>query len=311
MAPQASHGPVRSPIAGAPKKNRPFRVLFATPMIVVLFACGPQPSPTATANSATAPDAIPGGSASAGIAAASSGVQETITDVCHRTNTTHDFVLISIPGPAAGEHIAHGDGLVGEAVPGMPGQAFGPACELVVIPSPSFFVDDTPPPARANDIEWQTAVGSFAEIDFLDFANGSPAPEFRVGNVTVTVSVPIPGWGGTIFAGGYVGGGGQYGTVFDNALVAYTAITFSFSTPVLGFGTWIFDDGSCCADSYAMTANGMTSDTLDSNPGLSGHIVEGFIGVKDTAGISQVTVFNTNQGGVFELDHIQIAERLQ
>jgi hypothetical protein len=277
-------------------------------MIVgVLFGCEQQPSPTAAGNSLTALDAIPGGG-SGGRAAASSGVQETITDVCHSTGTMQGFVLISIPTPAANQHLAHGDGLVGDAVPGAPGQVFGPTCELVVIPTPVFFVDDTPPPARANDIEWQAAVGSFAEIDFADVAHGSLVADFRVGNVTVTVSPSIPGWGGTIFAGGYVDGGGQYGTVFDNAVLAYNAITFSFPTPVLGFGVWIFDDGSCCADSYAMTANGMTSDMLDSNPGLVGHTVEGFIGVKDTAGISQVTVFNTNQVGVFELDHIQIAE---
>ena len=164
----------------------------------------------------------------------------------------------------------------------------------------------------------------FAEINFLAFTHGQIVPSFSLGGVTVSVSLPNIGEApATIFVGGYTAAGGQHGTVHDRALVTCArlpcftdgifdnAITFSFSVPVFGFGAWIFDDGDDSVDSFAMMANGSTSATLDANPGSSSHTVEGFLGVTDTVGISQLTIFNTNADGhVFELDHIQLSTDL-
>jgi len=185
--------------------------------------------------------------------------------------------------------------------------------------APMFFVDGTPPPSNTNDVAWQNAVGSWVEEDFEGFTNNQAVALFTMGGITVTVSQPNAGGAsGRIFAGSFTGSaGGQSGTVIGNALLTCTpgnlcsnVIQFDFSAPVLGFGAWIFDDGSSAVDLFRMTANGVTSPSaLDANPGLGAHIVEGFIGVKDLAGISRVTIFNVNtSGAVFELDHLQLAE---
>lgn len=49
-------------------------------------------------------------------------------DVCHR-NANGQYGKISIADAAYDSHIAHGDGGVGEAVPGTPGYEFGAECQ--------------------------------------------------------------------------------------------------------------------------------------------------------------------------------------
>jgi hypothetical protein len=52
-------------------------------------------------------------------------------EICHRTEGTNAFVLLSVAQPAVEAHQAHGDGLVGAAIPGMPGMNFGADCAPV------------------------------------------------------------------------------------------------------------------------------------------------------------------------------------
>jgi len=49
--------------------------------------------------------------------------------LCHRTGAGF-YVLISVGVSAEPAHRAHGDGKVGEAVPGSPGKVFGSACSV-------------------------------------------------------------------------------------------------------------------------------------------------------------------------------------
>jgi hypothetical protein len=167
-----------------------------------------------------------------------------------------------------------------------------------------------------GDSAWQTAVGSFVENDLDGFAHGSIVSSLIMGGVTVNVSLPnAPINSAEIFAGSYAGGGGQYGTVFNSALLnrsggsspADNEILFSFSTPVKGFGMWVFDNASGSIDRFEMTANGQTSGILDANPGQGAHIVEGFIGVEDPTGISSVIIRNRSGLVYFEVDHLQLA----
>jgi hypothetical protein len=51
--------------------------------------------------------------------------------LCHRTEGTQAFVMLSVPASAVDAHRAHGDGRVGDAVPGRPGMTFGPGCSVV------------------------------------------------------------------------------------------------------------------------------------------------------------------------------------
>jgi hypothetical protein len=58
---------------------------------------------------------------------------QTKTDVCH-AHGDGTFDLITVADPAIDSHIAHGDGLIGDPVPGQPGFVFDEAC--VAIPAP-------------------------------------------------------------------------------------------------------------------------------------------------------------------------------
>ena len=56
------------------------------------------------------------------------------TDICHRTGGAAEFILISVAPAAVAPHVAHGDGRLGEAVPGQPGMRFGPNCQAEIAP---------------------------------------------------------------------------------------------------------------------------------------------------------------------------------
>ena len=49
-------------------------------------------------------------------------------DVCHLSEETTSYILISIATAALPAHLAHGDGQPGQPVPGQPGTLFGPDC---------------------------------------------------------------------------------------------------------------------------------------------------------------------------------------
>ena len=182
------------------------------------------------------------------------------------------------------------------------------------------------PPDSGLDLGWQSAVGnSFVELD-LDSA------PFRVDTLTasgVTIDVGLEdAFGGTspnatAFYGGYGAGGGTYGTVFGGALlnrdtsgVVRPTMTFSFSSPVTGFGAWIFDDGLEYG-THSITATEVggattTSPLIDAGNGRA-FFVEGFLGVTSTVGLTRVaiTVHGARFGGFMEIDHLQIADVAQ
>lgn len=168
------------------------------------------------------------------------------------------------------------------------------------------------------DHGWQAAAGTFYEIDFDSYANGSYVSSFSLGGQSgVTVSPSLPGapqnTGAEIFYGDW-GPNPTYGNVYEGALLTRNAsgwdrvLRLDFSQPVYGFGMWIFDNGTGTVDSFQMTVNGQTSGILDANPGQGYHVIEGFLGVLDPAGITTATISNTNPAGsVFEIDHFQMA----
>lgn len=53
-------------------------------------------------------------------------------DICHRTNGKSAFRLITVAEAAVDAHTAHGDGRVGDPVPGRPGMEFNQDCEPVL-----------------------------------------------------------------------------------------------------------------------------------------------------------------------------------
>jgi len=196
----------------------------------------------------------------------------------------------------------------------------------------TFFVNPNPYPSWDSNLDgdWQTAVGgTFDEFDLDGYVDGSYVDSFAT-SFGVTVDVGLAGLGGTgpaskaeIFWGGW-GGTSEYGTVYEAGLlnrdefgVVRSQITFDFSSPVLGVGAWVYDNGYLTQDSFKMMVtdtNGTTttSDVLESGNGLP-HFIEGFLGATSTIGITSVayeviTTHDVYDLQAFELDHIQIAQ---
>lgn len=98
------------------------RASVFTGCLISTAACGNGPgSPTAPNSSFSS-------------TAASSEDRAEVTsprvEVCHRAGDT--FVAISVAQSAVGAHLAHGDGLIGQAVPGTTA-TFGPGCVTSVV----------------------------------------------------------------------------------------------------------------------------------------------------------------------------------
>ena len=192
--------------------------------------------------------------------------------------------------------------------------------------TPVFYVNPGLDPSL--DVTWQTAVGNqFVEFDFDDVYT---VDQLSAGNITIDVGLFDVDTLNTadvarVFYGGYSGlAGGIYGTVFGGAILskdtdnnAYTDITFTFSSPVSGFGAWVFDNSWSYLNSSLMTVTevgGATSvsDILEIGNG-TGHSVEGWLGVTSNVGITNVSyrVLDGNNEpdlqNCFEMDHIQVA----
>lgn len=181
----------------------------------------------------------------------------------------------------------------------------------LVAAAPLFFV--SPGPSPDNDLAWQAAVsGLYSEEDFESYPPGQPLTNFSVGGATVSTTLPDqPGVATDVYLGGFGIGGGTDGTVFGKALlngrnagiVVDNEIVFAFSTPVRGFGLWLFDDFGGGDTAFTLSVNGVESGALN----FTSQGVEGFLGVVDDDGISSVTLRDTNSALFFEMDHVQVS----
>lgn len=100
------------------------RLLSLTGALIVAVACE-------NSVNSVAPTGV---SSVAAETSASSAGQDKI-DICHRTQGRQQFMLLSVAASAVAAHMAHGDGRVGDPVPGAPGTTFGPDCSVVMAPS--------------------------------------------------------------------------------------------------------------------------------------------------------------------------------
>ena len=60
-----------------------------------------------------------------------SGASQGAAVICHRTGGGRGFVRLSIASAAVAAHLRHGDGQVGDPVPGQPGMVFDATCAAV------------------------------------------------------------------------------------------------------------------------------------------------------------------------------------
>lgn len=104
-------------------------LLCVATALAVAIACAGGDNPTA-------PSATPG-AAGAGMGPTSTttdtpttmgALGQTMTTICHRHPQTGEFRPLSVPGPAVNGHLAHGDGGVGDPVPGQDGMIFDTDC---------------------------------------------------------------------------------------------------------------------------------------------------------------------------------------
>ena len=104
--------------------------VFATALMLLAVACGGSPvdnpvapSPTGSlAGGGVGPLSSTDGTALPGVLG---GMK---TELCHRTNGKKGFVKISVAAPAVPAHLDHGDGGIGDPVPGMEGYEFDASC---------------------------------------------------------------------------------------------------------------------------------------------------------------------------------------
>ena len=94
--------------------------------IAITAACGAEVNPLAPGVTPTAGSLVPGLSAAASHRPADDGK----VAICHRTEGTAGFAVISVAANALDAHLAHGDGRPGDPVPDQPGRTFGSDCEV-------------------------------------------------------------------------------------------------------------------------------------------------------------------------------------
>jgi len=104
--------------------SRLLRLLSLTGVLVVAVACE-------NGAKSVAPTSVSSLTAAASVASAGQGK----IDICHRTQGSQEFMLLSVAASAAAGHMAHGDGRVGDPMPGAPGTTFGADCTASVAPT--------------------------------------------------------------------------------------------------------------------------------------------------------------------------------
>ena len=104
------------------------RIVSVLILVSALVACDSGVSNPAAPSTTGAGGISP---TSVGDGASLQALAQDKTDLCHRHPQTGEFSPLSVPGPAVDAHLAHGDGLVGKAVPDMPKTVFGSACEIL------------------------------------------------------------------------------------------------------------------------------------------------------------------------------------
>jgi len=193
---------------------------------------------------------------------------------------------------------------------------------------PAFYVNSNSYPGSSStlDLGWQSAVGAFAEEDFEDgYASGYKIDSIIMDGIVVDIATGT-GSKAEIFGGSWGGSarGSVPGTVHGMGLLnrdetgkVLGDITFSFSTPVAGFGAWVYDNAAGSAQSFEMIVtevggNQFPSDVLESGNGNL-HFVEGWLAATSAVGITDVSYCVLDTGSLepidiaFEMDHIQLS----
>ena len=206
-----------------------------------------------------------------------------------------------------------------------------------VLAVPTFYAEanayNTGSYESTHDLNWQAAVGSFREHDLDNYVDGANVDRLRFGSIVVDVGLgdmtspaeptAITSNTARIFESRW-GGYSEYGTVHRRALLNWDfegnphgAFVFDFSTPVAGFGAWVYDDSIATHESFYMGVvedggAAFISPVLESH-NANAHFIEGWLGATSSVGITRAFFFASETGGsdpvtrTFEIDHLQVS----
>jgi hypothetical protein len=145
-----------------------------------------------------------GGAASPADSGSATTLSASRVDICHRTGRANNFILITVAESAVAAHLAHGDGRVGESVPGQPSMLFGVDCTLLPVapagPISFSFSGHVTEIFNPNNILGVSPSLSDAIVGTYTF-DSAAAPEFFSPTTTHYVSSPTPPFGVTVQIG--------------------------------------------------------------------------------------------------------------
>lgn len=171
-----------------------------------------------------------------------------------------------------------------------------------------------------DDQAWQAAVGnSFSEFDVESLTKDTTSDSIVVGGKTIDFKAQDDLEILYVVNASWLAGGGSMdvGTIDDNALATNSSwVRYEFSEAVTGFGTWVFDDGSF-DQTYTISAievggseyfGGSSLDAGNVTGSPSGFMVEGFVGVSSSVGLTSVTITRSGLGATpsWSIDNLQI-----
>jgi len=188
--------------------------------------------------------------------------------------------------------------------------------------------------SNTGDDAWNAAVGSFTAFNFDAIPAGTNLSSLTAGSVTVGLGLAGNGTAGTVevyHSTAFAGAGGVSDTVYDGAILnrsaakSYPRMTFTFSSPVKGFGAWVFDNNAASRESFELVvtdASGtVTSLVLESHPSPEAdlnHSVEGFLGAISNTGITSAYIVMLDRDTLveptnryFEVDNVKVGPALQ
>jgi hypothetical protein len=193
-------------------------------------------------------------------------------DVCHSTGSGK-YILINISERALPAHLAHGDGLPGDPVPGMDGMIFGPDCSVQSAPLSGYGVIESAL-LFYGDGGW---AGWSVPADKVVLGGGFDAE--------VPVAASAPATPGSVWPH-YIFGADEYGWVVQDAPDGAGSTTTVYavfadmpagyevvSSPALAFGDGGYGGWSCPAGKVVVGGGfEATGPVVVSAPGTSGSV---------------------------------------
>jgi len=253
----------------------PFRCLvglLCAAALTTLAACSGGTTPVAPTASSSLPGPLSGASVAGKV------------EVCHKTEGTNAYVLISVADPALETHIRHGDAQPGQPVPELPGFVFDASCLPVVSQgSPTHMGVLAGTDGLSGTIEITLGTSATATIAAAESrALASVLPASGTATFTGIGSIALSGtWDDTtgdlvLSGGGYTFMGTLSGNILAGTFSGPGGATGFFTALTIGAGTITTYCGT-----YSGTASGVWNFALQS----TGQVLGAYAGPGGSGGV--------------------------